>query len=109
MTKKTRIEILKSHRELFSMFPTYDPIQVEDNIITFSHKKIVMGSVTRAIKQSFINKLYELGLKVTDHDVLEKIHLRGKVTYFTFHIRANDINQRVTRPSMRTLLGLVND
>ena len=107
MKNETKIKILKLHREHYQEFPIVEAIVIDDNKITFAHKRIIAGSISRQTKGAFINGLIALGYIVTSHNVEEKIHLRGKVTYFTFDIKINDLDKRITRPSMKILLGLI--
>ena len=66
-----------------------------------------VSSANSALRQAFIGDLMVEGFKVTESTLSNSLSKFGDVlTLFTFTIEDQNLHKRVTRPSMKVLLGI---
>ena len=66
-----------------------------------------VSTTNSALRQAFIGDLMAEGFKVTESTLSNSVSIFGDVlTLFTFTIEDQNLYKRVTRPSMKVLLGL---
>ena len=82
-------------------------VYITSTLIEFSLLKHKVSTSNSAKLQSLIGALRVEGIKVKEKNLSTRINIKGDVvTDFSLHLEDLNLSQRVTRPSMKILLGL---